>query len=116
MTPADFAAELSASRIFTERIKNALAQYQAFWATEPGNMCCLHIALDDGNLEDEHVELCLNTAERNDHQECARMATVLLGLTEDERVVLEWLATAWEESLRDSLDALWVAKYHPKSV
>lgn len=49
---------------------------------EGGTGCCLHIVLDDGNFEKEHVEWCLNHAE---HGICREVAELLLKLTEEGR-------------------------------
>jgi len=36
--------------------------------------CCLHIVLDDGNIQDASVQLCLDIALRDGHDICARVA------------------------------------------
>lgn len=59
----------------------------------PGNCVggCLHIVLDDGNLEDHHVRWCRDEAKKRNDQDAMFMADVLLLYSEDER--FEILAT-----------------------
>ena len=49
---------------------------------EGGCGCCLHIVLDDGNFEKEHVQWCLEHAK---HGVCKEVAELLLCLTEEGR-------------------------------
>lgn len=51
--------------------------------------CCLHIVLDDGNLEDTHVEFCVGYAEEQGHRECVHLASLMLDLEEVDRQVVE---------------------------
>jgi hypothetical protein len=53
----------------------------------PGNTCggCLHIVLDDGNLEDHHVQWCKEYATKENDTDAMFMADVLLLYTEEER-------------------------------
>lgn len=48
----------------------------------------LHVAFDDGNIDDEAVEVCLEHALRDGDDEGAALARILLQLTEDERLEL----------------------------
>lgn len=58
---------------------------KAIYETPGGGAgCCLHIVLDDGNFEREHVEWCLENAK---HGICAEVATLLLYLTEEGREI-----------------------------
>ena len=36
--------------------------------------CCLHILVDDCNIEDRHVDFCIAYAEERAHTECAELA------------------------------------------
>lgn len=47
--------------------------------------CCLHIVLDDGNLEDSSVKFCLGYAIEQGHQECMYLATMLLAMSRTQR-------------------------------
>lgn len=51
---------------------------------EGGCGCCLHIVLDDGNFEEDHVRYCLEHAQ---HGICREVAELLLKLTEEGREV-----------------------------
>jgi len=31
--------------------------------------CCLHITLDDGSVDDDHLDLCLKVAHENQHSD-----------------------------------------------
>jgi hypothetical protein len=47
--------------------------------------CCLHIVLDDGNLEDAHVSHCLECAREKGHEDCIAAAQALLQMTRTQR-------------------------------
>ena len=47
--------------------------------------CCLHIVLDDGNVEDGHVSFCLDEARKRDCRECEQLATMMLAMTPRDR-------------------------------
>lgn len=47
--------------------------------------CCMHITTDDGNIEDDHVRYCFDTAVRADHFHCASLAALLLTIPESMR-------------------------------
>ena len=44
--------------------------------------CCMHIVLDDGNLEDGSIEFCRGIAE---HDDCRRLADMMLQMTMSQR-------------------------------
>ena len=46
--------------------------------------CCLHITLDDGNVEDSHVRSCLGYAVEVGHPACYMLALIRLAMTPDE--------------------------------
>lgn len=69
-----------------KHLKDLIDAYYAM----PGNGAggSLHVVLDDGNYEREHVEFCRQyAAERNDLAG-VQLADMLLSLTEDERYEL----------------------------
>lgn len=47
--------------------------------------CCLHVAVDDGNMEAQDVLWCRDYAEQQGCAECVTAADALLALTEEER-------------------------------
>jgi hypothetical protein len=56
---------------------------RAIYDTPQGGCgCCLHVVLDDGNFEKEHVQWCLHNAK---HGVCREVAMMLLYLTEEGR-------------------------------
>lgn len=68
----------------------------AAYYDQPGNICggTLHIALDDYNLEDEHVRWCLNHAREQGDENGIFVAKMLLLYDEAERIKL--LSPAYE--------------------
>jgi hypothetical protein len=50
--------------------------------------CCMHIVTDDFNIEDEHVQFCIDYAKRKNHALCLEIGERLLELTEEERRVV----------------------------
>jgi len=67
-------------------IRDALMLCKKFYSI-PGNECggSLHIVLDDGNLEDDHVLFCVRYAQENDDPLGFLVAKVLLALSEPDR-------------------------------
>lgn len=47
--------------------------------------CCLHIVLDDGNIEDENVEFCIQYAMDAKHPECEALARKLRSMSRTQR-------------------------------
>lgn len=47
-----------------------------------GAGCCMHIVLDDGNIEDDSIRYCL---ERAQHDLCRQVATMMLQMTKTQR-------------------------------
>jgi hypothetical protein len=45
----------------------------------------LHIALEDGNLQDQHVKWCADYARRHDDAEGAALADLLLSMSRTQR-------------------------------
>lgn len=50
--------------------------------------CCLHIVLDDGNVEDSSVEFCIKEALEQKHDDCYALALILLTMTSTQRTKL----------------------------
>lgn len=48
----------------------------------------LHIVLDDGNVEDSHVEFCLNQARRYGDLDGVALAEILLKMSKTQRLKL----------------------------
>jgi hypothetical protein len=44
--------------------------------------CCLHVVIDDGNLDDACLRLCLQDAE---HDDCRALAAMLLRMSPTQR-------------------------------
>lgn len=53
--------------------------------------CCLHLALDDGNIEDSSVDFCIRAAAENGHAECESFARRYRTLTRTQRRRLRYL-------------------------
>ena len=49
---------------------------------------CLHIVLDDGNVEDDHVQFCIKHADENECPRCYALGLILLTMTRDQRHAL----------------------------
>lgn len=47
--------------------------------------CCLHVAIDDGNLSDGDIEGCIQRARERDHRGCETIGALLSRITETER-------------------------------
>ena len=52
--------------------RKALPLAKAVYAQEDAGRvgCCLHIMLDDGNIEDDHVDYCIQSAAERQHGVC----------------------------------------------
>jgi len=60
---------------------------RAFYA-KPGNQCGgnLHIVLDDGNVKDSHVLLCIEDAEKSGDSYGAELGRTLMRMTKTQRL------------------------------
>lgn len=68
------------------KVPDVLPLARALYASPGGGVgCCLHIALDDGNLQDGHLRLCLETARERGHAFCAYLASQLLLMSPTQR-------------------------------
>lgn len=62
-------------------------QYREIYdRTKNPGYCCLHIVIDDGNVEDGHVRWCLENAASKKHADCEELARFLLTLCPSERL------------------------------
>lgn len=52
---------------------------------EDSGFCCMHVAVEDVNLEDHNLEFCLKYADEKGCPSCVRIATWLLAMSFDER-------------------------------
>ena len=50
--------------------------------------CCLHIVLDDGNVDDDEVQFCLDRAVTAGHADCQRCAELLVRMSKTQRLKL----------------------------
>lgn len=57
------------------------------------NGCCLHIVIEDYNLEDSHVNFCLEEARKTNHLDCLIVASALKDMTVEER----WKLTGFKD-------------------
>lgn len=63
-------------------VTDVLPLVRALYASEQGVCgCCLHIVLDDGNLEFECKWFCWEQATQMKHKNCERLAVLLLQMT-----------------------------------
>ncbi len=50
--------------------------------------CCLHILLEDGNVEDHHVEFCAKEAQKAGHSDCIDCCEALYIIGEYSRYLI----------------------------
>jgi len=58
---------------------------QLYKTFEGGSGCCLHIVLDDNNINDHFIEYCLEIAEQKQHTFCQTICKLLLQMTLTQR-------------------------------
>ena len=62
------------------------AMVASLYETETGGAgCCLHVALDDGNMDDGAVDFCIKQAVESGHALCEKVARHLRAWPEDKR-------------------------------
>lgn len=71
-----------------------LADIRKIYEEHPAG-CCLHLALDDGNMRNDHLAVCLAAAIESEHGRCKRVAEALFALPMLERAAL-YRSTPWE--------------------
>lgn len=59
-----------------------LKLYQTY---DGGAGCCLHIVLDDGNVNDSSVDFCIKCAQDEGHPECEALARLLRQMSRTQR-------------------------------
>lgn len=64
---------------------DALPLARRVYAERSSSGCCLHIVLDDDNLEDRNVEFCVLEALRRGHEDCYVLAAMLRSMTRSQR-------------------------------
>lgn len=47
--------------------------------------CCLHVVLDDGNIDDQSVAWCRDEAQRQGHADCFLLANTMLEMSRTQR-------------------------------
>ena len=55
---------------------------------EGGAGCCLHILLDDDNIDDDSAVFCLNNAIESRHADCEQLARLICRMSWTQRRVL----------------------------
>lgn len=58
---------------------------QLYATPNGGAGCCLHIVVDDGNIDDDDVAFCVQEAERREHPWCEALARVMLRMSKTQR-------------------------------
>jgi hypothetical protein len=53
--------------------------------------CCLHVCIDDGNVEDRSVQFCLDFAKQKGCTDCILLAETLLKMSKTQRMKLHQL-------------------------
>lgn len=67
-------------------VPEVLPLARAIYARKGGAVgCCLHIVLDDGNVEDGSVQYCLEQATEAKHEDCKELAEKLLQMSKTQR-------------------------------
>lgn len=61
--------------------------------------CCLHIVLDDHNLEDGHVDFCIRYASSREHEGCREIGNALRERTFEHRrnLIESWLGYSLDD-------------------
>lgn len=63
-------------------IPEVLPLVNALYARPGGSVgCCLHIVIDDGNIDSESVRFCLDEARLREHEDCTHIARLLTRMT-----------------------------------
>jgi len=61
----------------------------AIYASPQGGVgCCLHIALDDGNIDDSNLDFCVTFATERGHPDCLALATLMRRMSRTQRAKL----------------------------
>lgn len=70
-------------------VPEVLPSVRALYASPGGGAgCCLHIVLDDTNVDDDCVDYCIYYATENGHEQCLALARVLRRMSKTQRLKL----------------------------
>jgi len=61
-----------------------------------GAGCCLHVVLDDGNVEDSSVEFCILYATERGHEFCTALGRALRSMSRTQRLKLGSIGYGYE--------------------
>ena len=88
-------------KYWTQEVEKVVSLIKELYKKEPaGGM--LHIVVDDGNLEDEHIQWCIDycnreeNANRHDKLMCLDIANRMLELTYEQRVLVYYMEMSFE--------------------
>ena len=88
-------------KYWTQEVGEIVSLIKELYKKEPaGGM--LHIVVDDGNLEDEHLQWCIDycnreeNANRHDKLMCLDIANRMLELTYEQRVLVYYMEMSFE--------------------
>lgn len=56
-----------------------------FLEVDAAEFCCLHIVTDDFNIDDSHIDFCVEQAQKEKHPTCEALALYFRDLSKDER-------------------------------
>lgn len=72
------------ARLTVDKVISIAREFYA----KPGNQCGgnLHIVLDDGNVKDSHVLLCIEDAEKEGDSDAVELGKMLLCMTKTQRL------------------------------
>jgi hypothetical protein len=83
---------VSVVREYKPTVPEALPFVRAVYSqTNGGAGCCLHIVLDDNNVDDHFVESCIKWADERGHELCAKTARMLRSMSKTQR----WKLSKW---------------------
>lgn len=70
-------------------VPEVLPLVRALYASPGGRVGChLHIVLDDGNVQDKHVQFCIDRAAEDQCGRCLVLAGMLMLMSKTQRAVL----------------------------
>jgi hypothetical protein len=86
MNPAEPITNLKDMLALKPTVPELLPLVAAIYSRPDGGVgCCLHIVLDDENIRDSDVKLCLERAKERGHDDCLQVATLLLRMSKTQR-------------------------------
>jgi hypothetical protein len=73
-------------REYKPTVPEVVSAVRALYASPGGGAgCCLHVVLEDGNVENHSVEFSIEWAERHGHGSCAALARALRSMSKTQR-------------------------------